>query len=149
MFPRLYFLIPSYLQEIERYIYHQSFLRGFPLSSKILLISDSASCLIFKTSRWPFQRTNKVLKMQVLSSCERQLGHSPLLFPKTHRGVCATNKLQSRWSDTRRPDMFSCQLTFCTCSARVPVHGHVFLHSRFGHLIFIVLFWVVVGVRKS
>lgn len=89
-----FFFIPSYLLEIERYIPSKPFW-SFPLSSKILLISDSMSCLIFQTSRWPFQRTNKVLKMQVLSSCERQLGLSPLLFQSSHRGVCATNKFKA------------------------------------------------------
>lgn len=57
----------------------KAFLEAFH-SSKILLISNSESCLIFQTSQWPFLRTNKVLKMQVLSSYKRQLGFGPLPF---------------------------------------------------------------------
>lgn len=69
-------------------IYYQSLFEASH-SCKILLISDSMSCLIFQTSRWPFQRTNKVLKMQVLSSCERQPRHSPSAFSElTPRCLC-------------------------------------------------------------
>lgn len=79
LFNCLYFFIPSYLLKNERYIPSKPS-RGFPLSSKILFIFNRFSCLIFLSSLWPFYRTNKVLKMQVLSSCGRQLGHSPLLL---------------------------------------------------------------------
>lgn len=120
-------------------IYHQSFFRSFPLSSEILLISDSTGCLIFQTSRWPFQRTNKVLKMQVLSSCERQLGHSPLLFllllslsPElTPRCLC--RRRVQRHSGRR--DKLSCLLTFFTCSS-FQRQIYVDVPSRFGYLHF-------------
>lgn len=109
--PVFFFFILSYLLEIERYIPSKPFW-NFPLSPKILLISDSTSCLIFQTSRWPFQRTNKVLKMQVLSSCERQLGHSPPLLQSSHRGVCAANKFRAvRQMHRAQKGMFSCDLS--------------------------------------
>lgn len=110
LFNCLYFFIPSYLLKIERYMPSKPF-RGFPLSSKIFFILNRFSCLIFLSSLWPFYRTNKVLKMQVLSSCERQLGHSPLLLLflflwRSCRSVCAANKFRaalrhkSKWEVT-------------------------------------------------
>lgn len=93
-------------------IYHQSLFETSHSLPKSFLISDSTSCLIFQTSRWPFQRTNKVLKMQVLSSCERQLGHSPPLLQSSHRGVCAANKFRAvRQMYRAQKGMFSCYLS--------------------------------------
>lgn len=93
LFPSFYSFIPSYLLEMERYIPSKPFW-SFPLSSKVPLISNETSCLIFQTSRWPFQRNNKVLKMQVLSPCKRQLGCSPVLLHRSHWGACATKKFK-------------------------------------------------------
>lgn len=93
-------------------IYHQSLFETSHSLPKSFLISDSTSCLIFQTSRWPFQRTNKVLKMQVLSSCERQLGHSPPLLQSSHRGVCVANKFRAvRQMYRAQKGMFSCDLS--------------------------------------
>lgn len=105
LFNCLYFFIPSYLLKIERYMPSKPF-RGFPLSSKIFFILNRFSCLIFLSSLWPFYRTNKVLKMQVLSSCERQLGHSPLLllflfFCGAHAAVSVLLTSSERLSDTK------------------------------------------------
>lgn len=143
LFRSFYSFFPSYLLEMERYIPSKPFW-SFPLSSKVPLISNGMSCLIFQTSRWPFQRNNKVLKMQVLSSYKRQLGCSPVLLHRSHWGACATKKfkvvppMHRSWKEAHL-----CQLPLRTLSARVPSLGlssDEFLHSRAA--------WVV-WVRKS
>lgn len=69
--------------------------RSNALSSKILLISNSMTYFIFQSSLWPFQATNQALQMQVLSSCERQLLHSLLVFSKLTLRCLSGSKVQS------------------------------------------------------
>lgn len=112
LFPSFYSFIPSYLLEMERYIPSKPFW-SFPLSSKVPLISNGMRCLIFQTSRWPFQRNNKVVKMRVLSSYKRQLGCSPVLLHGSHWGACATptcSKLSLRCTEAARR---------CACVSRL------------------------------
>lgn len=138
LFQSFYSFIPSYLLEMERYIPSKPFW-SFPLSSKVPLISNSMSCLIFQSSRWPFQRNNKILKMQVLSSYKRQLRCSPVLLHRLHWGACATKKfkvvplMHRSWKEVHL-----CQLPLRTLSARVLSLGlslNEFLHSRAGWVV--------------
>lgn len=115
LFPSLYSFIPSYLLEMERYIPSKPFW-SFPLSSQVPLISNGKSCLIFQTSRWPFQRKNKVLKMQVLSSNKRQLGRSPVPLHRSHWGACATKKFKVVPPMPRNlKEVHLCQLPLALC----------------------------------
>lgn len=55
---------------MERYIPSKPFW-SFPLSSKVPLIFNGMSCLIFQTSRWPFQ---KITRFWRCKSCLRIKG---------------------------------------------------------------------------
>lgn len=127
--PSLYSIISAgdwAIYTIKAFLFYP---RSFPLSSKILLISDSMSCLIFQTSRWPFHRTNKVLKTRVLSRCERQ--HSASSRAHAEASVPPTS------SGAREGGALWCPWTLCTgsvlvlqdCPATVPLKTNLCIPS--------------------